>query len=59
MFLELFEIHYGESLPKVLALRKKHFRTEHHPTASALKGKRELNDDETARLKQLWKKRRW
>ena len=29
---------------------------EYDSTASALKGKRELNDDETARLKQLWKK---
>jgi hypothetical protein len=29
---------------------------EYDSTASALEGKRELNDDETARLKQLWKK---
>ena len=29
---------------------------DYDSTASALKGKRELNDDETARLKQLWKK---
>ena len=29
------------------------------PTASAHKGKRELNDDEAARLRQLWKKQRW
>ena len=29
---------------------------EYDSTASALEGKRELNEDETARLKQLWKK---
>jgi DNA polymerase-3 subunit epsilon len=29
---------------------------EYDSTASALKGKRKLNEDETARLKQLWKK---
>jgi DNA polymerase-3 subunit epsilon len=29
---------------------------EYDSTASALEGKRELNDDETVRLKQLWKK---
>ena len=29
---------------------------EYDSTAAALEGKRELNDDETARLKQLWKK---
>jgi DNA polymerase III epsilon subunit-like protein len=29
---------------------------EYDSTASALEGKRQLNDDETARLKQLWKK---
>ena len=31
---------------------------ENDSTASALEGKRELNAEETARLKQLWKKRR-
>jgi hypothetical protein len=31
---------------------------EYDSTASALEGKRELNDDETDRLKRLWKKRR-
>jgi hypothetical protein len=29
---------------------------EYDSTAAALEGKRELNDEETARLKQLWKK---
>ena len=29
---------------------------EYDSTASALEGKRELNAEETARLKQLWKK---
>ena len=32
---------------------------EYDSTASALEGKRELNEDETSRLKQLWKKLVW
>ena len=30
--------------------------SEYDSTEAALEGKRELNEDETARLKQLWKK---
>ncbi len=40
----------------MLALRKKDFRPGHHSSASSFKRKRELNEEETARLKQLWKK---
>jgi len=32
---------------------------EYDSTTSALERKLELNAEETARLKQLWKKRRW